>query len=429
MQQFTGFQYLLIDACNQMGFDKLPFDERIEWATQNLDQLEAIADQRVQDEMPLPRDEKWKEEALYRKAVQAIRKAQQGIPTGHLVGMDACASGIQVMSAMTGCVIGAQSTGLVGNVRSDAYGICTEHMNTLLQAEGLSVDVPRKDAKMALMTAFYSSTDVPKEIFGEDTPELNAFYQAAQATAPGAWELLQDLKAAWQPYALVHQWKLPDGFDARVKVMEKVSARVEVDELDHATFTYEFYENMGSKKGRSLPANVVHSTDGYVLRCIHRRCNYNAVDVTTAYAALLSELQLRVDGYNTQIGPVQGTKLAYYIEQYERSGMADVVILPYIKDGHQTQYLGTEHMDKLVAVIQGMLQYQPFEVVGVHDEFKCHPNHMNHLRQQYINIFAELAESNILADILSQIHGTQGTYPKLSNNLGELIRNSNYSLS
>ena len=429
MQTFSGWEYLLIDACNQHGGDKMLFDERIEWATQNLDQLEAIADQRVQDEMPLPRDEKWKEEALYRKAVQAIRKAQQGIPTGHLVGMDACASGIQVMSAMTGCVIGAQSTGLVGNVRSDAYGICTEHMNTLLQAEGLSVDVPRKDAKRALMTAFYSSTDVPKEIFGEDTPELNAFYQAAQATAPGAWELLQDLKAAWQPYALVHQWKLPDGFDARVKVMEKVSARVEVDELDHATFTYEFYENMGSKKGRSLPANVVHSTDGYVLRCIHRRCNYNAVDVTTAYAALLSELQLRVDGYNTQIGPVQGTKLAYYIEQYERSGMADVVILPYIKDGHQTQYLGTEHMDKLVAVIQGMLQYQPFEVVGVHDEFKCHPNHMNHLRQQYINIFAELAESNILADILSQIHGTQGTYPKLSNNLGELIRNSNYSLS
>ncbi len=63
------------------------------------------------------------------------------------------------------------------------------------------------------------------------------------------------------------------------------------------------------------------------------------------------------------------------------------------------------------------------------DEFKCHPNHMNHLRQQYINVFADLAESNILSDILSQIHGCKGTFPKLSDNLGEITRGSNYALS
>ena len=63
------------------------------------------------------------------------------------------------------------------------------------------------------------------------------------------------------------------------------------------------------------------------------------------------------------------------------------------------------------------------------DEFKCHPNRMNHLRQQYINIFAELAESTILSDILSQIHGCPGTFPKLSTDLGTKIRQSNYALS
>jgi hypothetical protein len=63
------------------------------------------------------------------------------------------------------------------------------------------------------------------------------------------------------------------------------------------------------------------------------------------------------------------------------------------------------------------------------DEFKCHPNHMNHLRQQYINIFAELAESHILSDILSQIHGCKGSFPKLSTDLAEKIRGSNYALS
>ena len=417
MEKFSGWQYLLIDAANNFGLDKLLFNERIEWATQNLQNLEQLVDQA-------------ETKPLYLKAVQAIRKAQQGLPTGHLVGMDACASGIQIMSVMTGCVVGAASTGLVGNVRADAYSICTDHMNNFLQAKGLSVDIPRKDAKRSLMTTFYSSTAVPKEIFGEDTPELNAFYQAAEATAPGAWELLQDLKAAWQPYTLVHQWKLPDGYDARVKVMDKLSARVEVDELDHATFTYEFYENIGTLKGRSLPANVVHSCDGYVLRSIHRRCNYDRDMVALAHAALLSEQELRTLGILDQVAlEDQNTKMAYYIAQYERSGMADVVILPYIKDGRETQYMSTVHIEDLLKIVEGMLEYAPFEVVGVHDEFKCHPNHMNHLRQQYINIMAELAESRILEDILSQIHGKPGTYQKRSNNLGELIRQSNYALS
>jgi hypothetical protein len=34
----------------------------------------------------------------------AIQKAQQGLPTGHMVGVDAICSGIQIMSVMTGCV-------------------------------------------------------------------------------------------------------------------------------------------------------------------------------------------------------------------------------------------------------------------------------------------------------------------------------------
>ena len=246
MQTFSGFKYVMIDIANNFGLDKLQFEDRIRWVHEHMDELESLADQA---ETP----------PLYMKAVLALRKAQKGIPSGHLVGLDACASGVQVMSALTGCYQGAQATGLVGDERSDIYTLCTTKMNELLHDQGISVDISRKDAKRALMTSFYGSKLTPKELFGEDTPELAAFYQAAQAVAPGAWELLQDLLASWQPFALKHQWKLPDGYDAVVKVMEKVSARIEVDELDHATFTYEFHENIGSKTGLANAANVVHS--------------------------------------------------------------------------------------------------------------------------------------------------------------------------
>lgn len=241
---YTGWQWLLIDAANHFGYDKMTFEWRIQWAIGNLHNLESLLDRA-------------ENKPLYMKAVMAIRKAQAGQPTGHRVGVDACCSGIQVLSVLAGCVAGATATGLVDpDRRADAYAETTKTMEQVL---GSAFHIERADAKRAVMTSFYGSKLTPKEIFGEDTPELNAFYQAINIVAPGAWELLQDLLGAWQPFALTHSWKLPDGFDARVKVMEKKEIRIEVDELDHATFTYEYYENQGIKKGISLPANVTHS--------------------------------------------------------------------------------------------------------------------------------------------------------------------------
>lgn len=412
MQTFSGYNYLLIDIANQYGHDKLLFEERIQWATDHLQELETLSD-------------KAECQPLYKKAVMALRKAQQGIPTGHLVGFDAVCSGIQIMSALTGCVAGATATGLVDpNVRADAYSAVTKAMQTIL---GPQFTVSRKNAKEALMTSFYSSKATPKRIFGEDTPELDAFYEAANKVAPGAWELLQDLLGSWQPFALVHQWKLPDGFDARVKVMQKKEARIEVDELDHATFTYEFYENEGTRTGLSNVANVVHSVDAYILRSIHRRCNYDYDVVSFAAELIEAELVKRNLGIEVP-GDEEVVMLAYYCDQYRRSGMADIVILPYLTS-FDMGYLTTEHLKALATIVNGMLQYKPFEVVGVHDEFKCHPNNMNHLRQQYINVLAELAESNLLDDLLSQLHGSAGSFKKLTPDLGAKIRLSNYALS
>lgn len=408
---YTGWQYLLIDAATHYGHDKATFEQRIAFIEANLHQLEALADRA-------------ETKPLYLKAVQAIRKAQQGLPTGHLVGVDGCCSGIQVMSVLTGCHAGAKATGLVDpDVRADAYSACTEAMDVIL---GGGFHVSRKDAKSALMTSFYGSKAQPKIIFGEETPEISAFYEAAKTIAPGAWELLQDLLASWQPYALEHRWVLPDGFDARIKVMQKKEARIEVDELDHATFTYEFYENQGSKKGLSNAANLTHSVDAYILRCMHRRLNYDRALVEHAAALLEIEMIARQLGQMPQ--PVDSRDpVTEYIRHYERSTVADVVILPYLT-AENTRYLSRAHLDKLAEMVNGMLQYQPFELVTIHDEFKAHPNNINWVRWQYKEILADIADSNLLDDLLSQIHGVPGTFNKLSNNLGDVIRHSNYGL-
>jgi hypothetical protein len=75
-----------------------------------------------------------------------------------------------------------------------------------------------------------------------------------------------------------------------------------------------------------------------------------------------------------------------------------------------------------------MLQYQPFELVTVHDEFKAHPNNLNHVREQYRQILAEIADSNVLDDLLSQLYKSSVSFNKMSFNLGDLIRKSEYAL-
>jgi hypothetical protein len=107
---------------------------------------------------------------------------------------------------------------------------------------------------MLNINGLYGSKNEPKKLFGEETPEYFAFYKVLKTLAPGAWELLQDLLGAWNSYALVHQWQMPDGFEVKVKVMETKDTRLEIDELDHSTLSYQYKVNEGSKKGLSLCA-------------------------------------------------------------------------------------------------------------------------------------------------------------------------------
>ncbi len=412
MKKFTGWEWLLIDAATQYGLDKQSFENRLAWANSNLEGLEGLLQSAEAKTRP-----------QYQKAVMAIRRAAKGLPTGHLVGVDAACSGLQIMSVLTGCLSGAKATGLVDPDKpADAYGIVTETMADML---GQQYTVERADAKRAVMTSFYGSTLVPKEVFGEDTPELAAFYEAAQKVAPGAWELLQDLLSSWRPYALEHSWKMPDGFDVKVKVLQQQECRIEVDELDHSTFTHTYYTNEGSKTGLSNAANVVHSVDAYVCRSMHRRCNYDLQVVTEASEIL--EITLLERALEDVTPGKLPDKIRYYMDQYERSSMADPVILPYLTR-ESAKHLTTKHLLGLSKIVNDMLSYKPFELVSIHDEYKSHANNVNQVRFHYKEILAELADSEVLKDLLEQLYGFPGNVTKLSNNLGSYIRSSNYAL-
>lgn len=405
-KQYTGIQYMAIDIANHFGLDKLEFEDRIQWVKLNQDCLESLAD-------------KAEDKPLYVKSVNHFRRALRGLPTGHTVALDSCASGLQLMSVLTGCESGAYMTGLIDpNKRMDAYSLVTGYMNELLDE---SITVPRKQAKDSLMTSLYGSMAKPKEIFGKGTPAYKAFYEVLSTKCKGAYALLRILLNAWDSSKEYNHWVLPDGFNAYIPVMESITDRVKIKELNY-TMSVQTWVNKPMDFGLSICANAIHSCDGYVLRTLVRRCNYNVKQVKKSVRlikeALLSEYVIPEHYVEEAVMP---------IHLYIKTGLADIVCIQHIeKIVHQLPH---DMLRKLLFTLETMLQHEPFEVITVHDSFACLPNHCNTLRYWYKEILAEIAESTLLNHLLTQIYGEECNFKKINPNLASLIRNSNYGLS
>lgn len=417
-KQYTPFEWICIDIANQAGLDKKLFEERVQWVKDNMNSLMVIATET-------------KERPLYVKGVMALQKAMRGVPTGHLVGLDATCSGMSIMSVLTKCYLGCLATNLIDpDLRNDAYTMVTNAATVMLGNPG--AEVSRDDAKQATMTALYGSQATPREIFGEDTPELDAFYAGLEQVAPLAVELLGDLRNAWQPFALRHLWVLPDNFHADIPVMQKVEgARVEVDELGHSTFSYDYYVNEGTKKDLKLVANVTHSFDAYLVRSMERRCNYDPLEISRAVSLLRIVRDMRANGsaYELSINEVS-EQMHVYLARWEACQVPDAVIFPHLSKDN-VHCMSDKHLLQMIRIGEEMLSHKTFEIVTVHDEFKCHPNNCNQMRFHYVSILADLARGRALEDVIEQITGHTPTYSRAMNGetLATLILESNYAIS
>ena len=344
---------------------------------------------------------------LFCKAVKAFRQAQAGKPIGHTVALDSASSGLSLMSAMMRCKKGASLTGLIDpDNRKDAYTLITDSLNAKLDS---NITVPRKDSKQALMTMLYGSTKVPEEVFGDN---VELFYETVQEQCTGAYELLEILLASWDKKALAHSWYLPDGHYVYCPVMETKEKRINLSEWGY-TPVATVKENTPKLFGLSNPANTIHSVDSYVLRTMVRRCNYKPKLIKQARQALIDS----IDEYNPS---------NVLNKRYEYTHMADIACLDIITN--TANELSQELKDKLIHIFDMVLSHEPFDVICIHDSFACHPNHCNQLRFHYKEILAELSESTVIDDILSQLFGYRDTVDK-GDSIAEYIRGSNYALS
>jgi DNA-directed RNA polymerase len=195
---------------------------------------------------------------MFRKAVRALRLTDQNKPTNHIMGLDATASGIQIMACMSGCHKTASEVNLLPSFeRKDIYGSIATYMD---------MDLDRDMLKQPIMTTFYGSTAQPKVIFGDGTPALQKYYMVLNKRLTGAMRTLNLIQQFWDSTVNHHEWTLPDGHTAFVPVTGTDEKNIEIDELDHLRMAYRTQVLGTRRESRALAANVVHSMDAWVCR-------------------------------------------------------------------------------------------------------------------------------------------------------------------
>lgn len=193
MDKFNGIQMLKIDIANQYGKDKESWTDRLLWTELRKNNLRDYA-------------ESADEPMMYLKAVQAYEDTMDDIPSGHNMFLDATASGLQVMAALSGCHKTAKQVNMINTgSREDVYSAVAILMNKELS---IADQVTRKDCKLPVMTHFYCK--MTQETFNEN--QQNAFYNVLSHNFEGAEAVKDTITDHWNKYALQHSWTMPDNW-------------------------------------------------------------------------------------------------------------------------------------------------------------------------------------------------------------------------
>jgi hypothetical protein len=399
-QEFSGLDYLRIDVANNFGHDRQEWDFRIAWFNEHESLLEGLIKEAA-------------EPALFFAGVQAYRKACKGEVITYPISLDATSSGIQILACLTGDRQAAKLCNVVDTgKREDAY---TGLYDTMVAKLGGKAKIERKSTKQAIMTAFYNSTAMPKKIFGEGEL-LNIFYETMKENAPGPWELTETMLNIWDPTKYSNDWIMPDNFNVKVKVMSNVTEMVN---FINEPFEVSYSVNRPMDNGRSLGANMVHSIDGMLVREMDRRCNYNVASINKIKYLINSNKPIVITNNREK-----DKLLTILHDHYRDSGFLSARILDYI-DEFNIDLVNHKAILRLI----NSLPKKPFQVISVHDCFRCLPNYGNDLRRQYNQLLSEVAKSELLSFLISQMLHRIVPVSKLDPSLWKDILNTNYALS
>lgn len=160
----TGGYWLAVHLANTFGFDKAPFDERVQWVKDNEEMILDAAARPLTGGMEWTQaDKPWQFLAACAEWAGFLLAGDEYV--SHLpIQMDGSCSGLQHLSAMLRDEVGGAAVNLIPSAtKRDIYGIVAERTVALVMADGdpmgLAAHIDRKLVKQPTMTYAYSATE------------------------------------------------------------------------------------------------------------------------------------------------------------------------------------------------------------------------------------------------------------------------------
>jgi hypothetical protein len=392
-----NIKYILRDIGNHAGHDKLAYSAKESIALE-------IINGTYQGALENP--------AQCKRAVQSYHDAINGVPSGTPISLDATASGAQILACLSGDMLGAVVSNLVYcDAPLDMYVVVH---TTMREIDASLAELSRKIVKKALMAGLYGSTYQPKVLFGEE--KLPVYQEAIDLHMPDVMALGQWLVRLHNQSALCHHWTLPDNFTAGC---DSQAIIYEPHQSQGVNYFLETKIN-GGEKSDGMAANVIHSLDGWIVRELTHRCNYDSIKIAEI-KVYLSTGHIPNSWGNC---PDKFQLLKKLEVNRSRTGITSGRYIDTLDTGN-ISLVPAEVLTDLVNSLPSI----PFEVMTIHDCFTVLPNYATDILEQYNNLLALLAGSDLLVSIVQDITKTTITPPtRPSQEFINNIRQANYSV-
>ena len=268
----------------------------------------------------------------------------------------------------------------------------------------------------------YCGDATVKRYFGD---AFDAYSTAYAKVMPKGAEFRHATINGWNETVSEYNWDMPDGFHVCMPVLkgmytgyERNPTRVVLKDLSgkviaSAICKYTVQQPIAKKQSGSLGlgANMVHSTDAYLLRELIRRCKN----------------QFKCSPYFLKSGELStdSESACKIYECYKNTGLVSLNILNYVKPGDT---LPEEYLNKVMGIYK-TLPKVGFNIRPVHDEFGIHPEHKETLVSQFNMLLSEIYCSNLAEYFMStQVKGYSVTPGKKDDKVIQAILNNNYLL-
>ncbi len=214
--------------------------------------------------------------------------------SGMIVYFDASSSGTQILGLASNCRSSMGATNVMpsydndGKVRRrDSYLEIAEEMldyvilsDTILKT---NLKERRKQVKSPCMTVFYGSVQEPKNVFGEGTTDLHAFYEALNTITPGPMALIELMQSLWDPSKDYLEWEI-DGVHAKIAILDKFLGTVKMTvNGKKVSVPFQSIIRQPKDKGLSIAANVTHFCDNWIKDYVVKEFKGLGLSITTIH--------------------------------------------------------------------------------------------------------------------------------------------------